>query len=216
MDAKTQKSELTLSAIIDAALDIATRSGLFSVTLQGVADKLFLSKSGIFSRVGSKESLQMAVVDEYGKRFLAAVFLPAMLVPKGSQRLDAIVQAWMNRVCSARSMGHCLLETTAFSFELEQQGALQQHLVQAVAAWRGVMSRTIKQCIETGSMHPDTDADSFLFELHSIMLGVLYDAQFMGEQKAWQRGRQCYARLLSRHQTNPGLPLQARSEVLSQ
>lgn len=201
MDAKTQKGELTRAAIIDAALDIATSTGLFSVTLQGVADKLFLSKSGIFSRVGSKESLQMAVVDEYGKRFLAAVFLPAMQVPKGPQRLDAIVQAWMNRVCSARSMGNCLLETTAFSFEIGQASALRQHLVQAVAAWRGLMGRTIGQCIDMGCLRADTDAENFLFELHSIMLGVLYDAQFMGEQKAWQRGRRCYDHLLSRHQT---------------
>ena len=204
MDAKTQKSELTRAAIIDAALDIATSTGLFSVTLQGVADKLFLSKSGIFSRVGSKESLQMAVVDEYGKRFLAAVFLPAMQVPKGPQRLDSIVQAWMNRVCSARSMGNCLLETTAFSFEIGQQDALHKHLVQAVAAWRGLMGRTITQCIDMGAMRADTDAGNFLFELHSIMLGVLYDAQFMGEQKAWQRGRLCYAALLSRHQPGGG------------
>lgn len=200
MDAKTQKSELTRTAIIDAALEIATSTGLFSVTLQGVADKLFLSKSGIFSRVGSKESLQMAVVDEYGKRFLAAVFLPAMQVPKGPQRLDAIVQAWMDRVCSARSMGNCLLETTAFSFEIGQQDSLHRHLVKAVAAWRGLMGRTISQCIEMGAMCADTDAGNFLFELHSIMLGVLYDAQFMGEQKAWQRGRLCYAALLARTQ----------------
>ena len=37
-----------------------------------------LSKSGVFSRVGSREALQKAVIEEFGRRFLADVFVPAM------------------------------------------------------------------------------------------------------------------------------------------
>src|SRR6187455_1624592 len=83
MDARTSKSELTRAAILGAALDLAAEEGLESLTLQAVADRIGLSKSGVFSRVGSREALQKAVVEEFGRRYLADVFVPAMAFPKG-------------------------------------------------------------------------------------------------------------------------------------
>src|SRR3954462_13160362 len=97
MDAKTQKAELTRAAIVGAALDQAAQEGLESLTLQAVADRIGLSKSGVFSRVGSRETLQKAVIDEWGRRFLDDVFVPAMQLPKGLPRLDPIVQRWITR-----------------------------------------------------------------------------------------------------------------------
>ena len=66
MDAKTQKSELTRAAIVGAAMTLALAEGLEAITLQAVASRLGLSKSGVFSRVGSREALQKAVIEEYG------------------------------------------------------------------------------------------------------------------------------------------------------
>lgn len=199
MDAKTQKSEMTQIAIIDAALGLAMASGLDAVTLQAVADKLHLSKSGIFSRVGSKESLQIAVVDEFSKRFLAEVFLPAMQLPKGVQRLDSILAAWLGRVCASRSMGNCLLETAAFSIVVSQDNPLQAYLLKTVAIWRTMLRRTIVQCIDQEQLRADSDPDALLFELSSIVLGVLYDWKFLGEAKSRQRGLAAYQSLIQRH-----------------
>src|SRR6478609_8415291 len=97
MDAKTQKSEMTRTAIVGAGVDLAAAEGLEAITLQAVADRVGLSKSGVFSRVGSREALQKAVIEEFGRRFLADVFVPAMQQPKGLPRLEAIVQGWMRR-----------------------------------------------------------------------------------------------------------------------
>jgi AcrR family transcriptional regulator len=199
MQTKTQKSELTTSAIVDAAIEIATTTGLFSVTLQSVADKLHLSKSGIFSRIGSKEALQIAVVDEYGKRFVAAVFLPAMQHPKGLQRLNAVVKAWFDRLSVSHNLDFCLFETAAFAITSDAEGTLRKHLVRSVANWRAAMGRTVNQCIEQGQLNTDTDAEIFLFELHSIILGALYDSKFMGEAKTWPRAHAAYAQLIARY-----------------
>gem|GEM_PF-3358538 len=46
MDARTQKSEMPRAAIVGAALDLASAEGLEAITLQAVADRLGLSKSG--------------------------------------------------------------------------------------------------------------------------------------------------------------------------
>ena len=83
------KSELTFAAIVDAALDMAAAQGMESLTLGEVAKRLGISKSGVFSRVGSREALLHAVLQEYDRRFLGAVFAPAMVAA------PAACRAWM-------------------------------------------------------------------------------------------------------------------------
>ena len=73
MDAKTRKSELTRAAIIDAALDLARSRGIAAISMRSIADSLQISKSGVFSRVGSIEALQQAVIEEYGRRFFERI-----------------------------------------------------------------------------------------------------------------------------------------------
>jgi len=72
MDAKTQKAELTRAAIVGAGIDLASAEGLEAITLQAVADRIGLSKSGVFSRIGSREALQKAVIEEFVRRFAVA------------------------------------------------------------------------------------------------------------------------------------------------
>ena len=76
MEAKTRKSALTRSAIVAGGIYIALQHGLGAVTVPSLADKLRLSNSGIFSRTGSIETLRIALVDEYGRRFLSEIFSP--------------------------------------------------------------------------------------------------------------------------------------------
>ena len=51
----------------------------------------------MFSRVGSREALQKAVIEEFGRRFLADVFVPAMQHPKGLPRLQEIMKKYPGR-----------------------------------------------------------------------------------------------------------------------
>ena len=133
MDAKTQKSELTRAAIVGAALDLAAAEGLEAITLQAVADRIGLSKSGVFSRVGSREALQKAVIEEFGRRFIADVFVPAMQQPKGLPRLNEIVRRWILRTRDVEAQTGCIF--TAGAFELDDRdGPLRDFLLSEVTA----------------------------------------------------------------------------------
>ena len=74
METRTARSELTLAAIVDTALTMAATDGLESLTIGEVAKRMSLSKSGVFSRVGSREALQRAVIEEYDRRFIQDVW----------------------------------------------------------------------------------------------------------------------------------------------
>ncbi len=199
MDAKTQKAELTRAAIVGAALDLAAAEGLESITLQVVADRVGLSKSGVFSRVGSREALQKAVIEEFGRRFLADVFVPAMQQPKGLPRLNDIVRRWILRLCDAQASRSCIY--TAGAFELDdREGELRDQLHGEVTRWRAALRRTVLQAIEAGHLAPDTPPDQLVAEIYAMVIGMLHDMRFLRDPHAVPRTEASWARLLKSYQ----------------
>jgi AcrR family transcriptional regulator len=195
MDAKTQKSELTRAAIVGAGIDLASAQGLEAITLQAVADRIGLSKSGVFSRVGSREALQKAVIDEYGRQFLAEVFVPSMQSAKGLPRLNEIVQRWIVRTRDVEAHTGCIYSAGAFELD-DRAGPLREHLYGEVTRWRSALRRSVLQAVEAGHLKPDTDPDQVVSELNSLILGLLHDARFLRDTRAPERALATWQRLL--------------------
>ena len=195
MEARTAKSELTRAVIVDAALALASAEGLEAITLQAVADRVGLSKSGVFSRVGSREALQQAVVEEYDRRFLADVFVPAMREPKGLPRLDAIVSRWIERGRDVESRTGCLYVAGAFEFD-DRDGPLRDLVLKGVIGWRSALRRTVLQAIEQKQLAADTRPDDLAADIYSVMIGLLHDARFLRDPQAADQAHARYARLV--------------------
>jgi len=195
MDAKTAKSELTRAAIVGAALELASADGLEALSLQAVADRIGLSKSGVFSRVGSREALQKAVIEEFGRRFLADVFVPAMQQPRGLPRLDMIVRRWIARMRDVDAYSNCIY--TAGAFELDdREGELRDLLLQEVTRWRAALRRTVMLAVEARHLKPDTVPEQLVGEIYSLAIGLLHDTRFLRDPGAVARAEASWQRLL--------------------
>ncbi|MGE0099892.1 MAG: TetR/AcrR family transcriptional regulator [Hydrogenophaga sp.] len=200
MDAKTQKSEMTRVAIVGAALDLAASEGLEAITLQAVADRIGVSKSGVFSRVGSREALQKAVIEEFGRRFIADVFVPAMQVPKGLPRLSDIVRRWLARLREVEAHTGCLYTSGAFELD-DREGELRELLLGEVTRWRAALRRTVLQAIEAGHLQPDTDPEQLVGEICSLMIGLVHDVRFLRDPRAAERAEATWTRLVRTYET---------------
>lgn len=194
MDAKTQKSELTRAAIVGAGLNLASAEGLEAITLQAVADRIGLSKSGVFSRIGSREALQKAVIEEFGRRFLADVFVPAMQLPKGLPRLDEIVQRWIVRTRDVEAHTGCIFSAGAFELD-DREGPLRDLLHAEVTRWRSALRRTVLQAMEAGHFKSDTDPEQVVSEISALILGLIHDARFLRDNRAAERAQASWRRL---------------------
>jgi AcrR family transcriptional regulator len=195
MDALTQKSEMTRAAIVGAGIDLASAEGLEAITLQAVANRIGLSKSGVFSRIGSREALQKAVIEEFGRRFLADVFVPAMQLPKGLPRLNEIVRRWIVRMRDVEAEHGCIYSAGAFELD-DREGPLRDLLHGEVTRWRAALRRTVLQAVETGELQADTDPDQMVSEISSLALGLIHDTRFLREPKAAERAQATWNRLL--------------------
>jgi AcrR family transcriptional regulator len=205
MDAKTQKSEMTRAAIIGAGIDLAAAEGLEAITLQAVADRIGISKSGVFSRIGSREALQKAVIEEFGRRFIADVFVPAMQQPKGLPRLDTIVQRWIVRMRDVEIQSGCIY--TAGAFELDdREGELRDTLFGEITRWRAALRRTVLQAVDAGHLRADTDPEQLVAEIYALSMGLLHDARFLRDNRAAERAQASWKRLLRSYQTEASNP----------
>jgi len=200
MDTLTAKSEATFAAIIDAAMAMAAADGIGKLSLGELAKRTGISKSGVFSRVGSLEALQEAVLDEYDRRFAAEIFLPSLQLPKGLPRLLAQVNAWSRRVAEEGLHNSCLYSAGAFEFD-DQQGPLRDRLHRGVEAWRASLRKTILQAMELGHLRPDTDAGQLVYEIYSLVVGLIHDTRFLHDEQARRHMQRAFSRLISTYKS---------------
>ncbi|MDR7332753.1 helix-turn-helix domain-containing protein [Roseateles asaccharophilus] len=204
METRTERAETTLAAIVDTALAMAAAEGLESLSIGEVAKRLGLSKSGVFSRVGSREQLQLAVILEYDRRFMQAIFVPAMKEPRGLPRLDAIMRRWVARATTTDRALSCLYTAGAFEYD-DREGAVRDQLIDGVMRLRAALRRTVLQAIEAGHLRADLDIEQFVFELDALSAGLLRDARFLHDPRMHERGLKAWERLLASAKT-PGTP----------
>ncbi|MFM9881314.1 MAG: TetR/AcrR family transcriptional regulator [Burkholderiaceae bacterium] len=171
------KGQQTKALIIDAALGLATQVGLEGLSIGAVAELTHMSKSGVFAHFGSREELQIAVVREYFARFEEEVFYPALNEPRGLPRLRALFALWMKRVAVEIQSG-CIFISGAVEFD-DRPGAVRDALAHSVNVWLAAMHRAVQQAKEAEHLHPDSDEQQMVFEIHGLILALHYEARFL-------------------------------------
>ena len=202
MNPTQSRSQLTLAAIVDTALSMAAADGLESLTIGEVAKRLGLSKSGVFSRVGSREQLQALVLEEYDRRFVQDVLVPALREARGLPRLNALMQRWLDRAQRVEVRQGCIYCAGAFEYD-DRVGPVRELLLDGVRRWRAALKRTVVQAIDEGHLATNTDADQLVFEMDALFTGAMRDARFLGDGRALQRAAHTWQRLIADRQTSP-------------
>ncbi|WP_028225763.1 TetR/AcrR family transcriptional regulator [Paraburkholderia ferrariae] len=173
-----RKGEQTRAAILDAALDLAGRDGLEGLTIGLLAERMQMSKSGVFAHFGSREDLQAEVVSEYHRRFEEEVFFPSLREPRGLPRLRAMLSRWFEKRIHEVMTG-CIYISGAVEYDDRADSQVRERLVASVTMWRAALLRAISQAIDEGHLRRDTDPQLMLFELYSVTLGLHHDGRFL-------------------------------------
>ncbi len=181
-----QKGQQTKAAIVDAALGLATQIGLEGLSIGALAEVTNMSKSGVFAHFGSREELQISVIREYHTRFEAEVFFPAMKASRGLPRLRALFANWMKRTSVEIDSG-CLYISGAVEFD-DRTGPVRDALASSVQTWLAAMRRAVVQAKAEGHLAATVDEDQLLFEIHSLILGLHYEARFLKTPGSIERG----------------------------
>jgi AcrR family transcriptional regulator len=187
------KGESTRELILDSAYELARGDGLEGLSIGLLAKQVGMSKSGVFAHFGSREDLQLAVLEAGRRRFLDQVLAPAVKLPRGLARLRAVVHNWFEWVHHYES--GCVLLAAASEYD-GKNGALHDAVVYQQAGWRESMTRTVGYAIASGELPASTDAEQVAFEIHALALALHQDAGLFGYEGAIRRARLGIDRLL--------------------
>ena len=147
------KGDRTRQSILDRAVDIASVEGLEGLTIGRLADDLGMSKSGLFAHFGSKEDLQLAVIDAAGERFIAETFRPALKAERGYPRLLAICRAWLSYIRRDVFPGGCFFAAASFEFD-GRPGPVRDAIAKAMDDWMTAIERAIVMARDEGHLDP--------------------------------------------------------------
>jgi len=195
-----RKGELTRATILDVALNLASRDGLEGLTIGLLAEKMHMSKSGVFAHFGSREDLQIEVVKLYHSNFEQEVFFPSMKEPRGLPRLQAMFARWIKRVTVEIASG-CIYISGAVEYD-DRPGVIREELAAMVRAWQGALRRGVLQAIDAGHLRADTDASQMVYEMYGLVLALHHDARFLKMPGSTERAQIGFERLIQMYQ-NP-------------
>ncbi len=205
-----RKGEMTRATILDVALNLASRDGLEGLTIGLLAERMHMSKSGVFAHFGSREDLQIEVVKLYHQHFEQEVFYPSMKEPRGLPRLQAMFARWIKRVTVEIASG-CIYISGAAEYD-DRPGAIRDELATMVRAWQGALRRCVLQAIEMGHLRADTDAGQMVYEMYGLVLALHHDARFLKMPGSTERAEAGFERLLESYR-DPGSSLAAMHEL---
>ena len=191
------KSSATRERILQQGLEILSRDGMAGVTLGLMAERVGMSKSGLFAHFRSKDDVQIGLLD-YVARFSAPLIVePALREPEGLPRLTALVRHWLGWSHRAGLPGGC--PVAAAMFELDDvAGPVRDRVVALEAEWRGLLGRFVREAIGRGHLRDDLDVDQFVWELCGIYLSHHAASRFLLQADADARAGTAFEALLGR------------------
>src|SRR5688572_16256008 len=128
------KGESTKDAILEAALSMATQTGLEGLTLGSLAKEVRLSKSGLFAHFQSKEQLELDVLETAVARFIETVITPALREPRGEPRVRALFERWLEWEDAPFLPGGCPFISLANELD-DKPGPVRERLVGYQRDW---------------------------------------------------------------------------------
>jgi AcrR family transcriptional regulator len=190
-----KKGDATRAAILDRATDLARTIGLDGLSIGKLADELKLSKSGLFAHFGSKDALDLAVIEHARTSFVSEVVAPALRAARGEPRLRAMYQRWSAWGAQA---GGCIF--VSLSAELDDRpGPARDALAAALRDWLDTLATAARIAVDEGHLATTTDPQQVAFELYGIMLAQHDLGRLLDDPKTIQRSKRAFDALLARY-----------------
>lgn len=198
------KKALTREAILQQAVRSASQIGISRLTIGSLAGQSGLSKSGLFAHFGSKEALQLAVVQAAQAQFVEEVVKPAFTQPRGMPRLRALFHAWVMRLYGGSMPGGCPLLAAAYEFD-DQPGAIRDALVAGQRWQRETLQRLLQDAQDAGELPAGSDVPLLAFMLFGLIQSAHHDHQLLDNHHSAQLALQGFEQLCGTAQA-PAIP----------
>ena len=203
-DGRLLRGERSRGAILDTAVVLATEAGLDGLSLSQLAQRLGVSKSGLFAHWASKEELQLAVIDHAGQQWVDRIVAPALRQPRGVRRLWAAHDARIAFYAEGHLPGGCFFANAQFEFDA-RPGVVRDRLAEAFTEWLTLLQRLAAEAVEAGELPAETDPAQLAFEINSAGVAAVLHSRLLDPLDTYARARRSVLERLRGLTTDPTL-----------
>jgi AcrR family transcriptional regulator len=190
------KGEQTRQAILERAVQVASRLGLEGVTIGTLAEELDLSKSGLFAHFHSKETLQVQILQFAAQLFVDRVVRPALKARRGEPRVRALFEGWLEWARADVLKGGCLFVAAATELD-DREGPVREELVRQQKDWLELLSNVARTAVAEGDLRADLDAAQLAHDLYGVMLAYHHARRLLRDPPAEVRARRAFEALVA-------------------
>src|SRR5215207_8977279 len=148
-DGRRARGDSTRRAILGRAMQLASAEGLEDLSIARLAADLGMSKSGLFAHFGSKEALQLSTLRAARRVFADHAVTPALELPEGVRRLDALVGTWLDYIAGDVFEGGCLFMEAAAEFD-NRPGPVRDLIAETMGMWLGLLTDEAERAVANG------------------------------------------------------------------
>jgi AcrR family transcriptional regulator len=167
-----------------------------------------MSKSGLFAHFGSREDLQLAVLEHAAQRYGEQVFVPVLKIDRGLPRLRALFERWLDWALESGLPGGCIMISAAAEYD-DRPGPIRDAVIANQHRGNAITQKAVRLAIEEGHLSPDTDPEQISFELLGIVLAAHNHRRLLGDKEARKRALTAFDQLITRH----AAPAQSRARA---
>jgi AcrR family transcriptional regulator len=171
------KGERTRVRILDEAAALASESGIGAVTLGPLADRLGMSKSGLFAHFKSKEALQVEVLVRAAERFTEVVIAPIRAEKDKTKRLALFFRNWLDWIehpSLGSGKGGCPILAAHFEYD-DVPGPVREQAARHNGQFYELMRRLVAVALPQADQDATTAAIDGLGLSHLLRVRLMHD-----------------------------------------
>jgi AcrR family transcriptional regulator len=166
---RPSKGEASRATILLAAAKLATTRGLDGLSIGDLAAEVGMSKSGLYAHFKSKEELELATIETAAAIFDREVLQPAARAPAGTERLGALVDAFLSHLERRVYPGGCFFAAVASELDT-RPGPARDRVVAMLDRWQSLFRLCILDAQASGAIDPRAEVAQAAFEIQAMLL----------------------------------------------
>ncbi|MFO0680432.1 MAG: TetR/AcrR family transcriptional regulator [Sandaracinus sp.] len=190
------KGDLTRGAILGHALALASETGLEGVSIGALAERVGMSKSGLFAHFHSKESLQLAILERAIEHFVERVVSPSLKEPRGEPRVRSLVERWLDWAGADIMPGGCIFVSSIAELD-DRPGIVRDRLEASQRDWLDTLATAIRIAIAEGHFRADLEPEQMAQELLTLSYGYHLVSRLLRDPAVEKRARATLERLFA-------------------
>jgi AcrR family transcriptional regulator len=181
--------EQTYAAILEKAVALASIEGLSALTIGRLADEVGVSKSGLYAHFGSKQQLELDIIQAARDIFEREVIQPALTADHGLPQLERICSAYVSYIERRVFPGGCFFAGMLAEFDARSGTAAHDAVASDQQGWTELLESFAAEARDLGQLKSTVDVAQLVFDLTAAVELANYYYVLFGDPVVLDRAR---------------------------